>query len=95
MSDVYSYRTRAARRQMCLPIWDVWDILDDWCDEFDLHTKHVLRVMTIASSDGRADRECQAVCLMTLCLRMLRVLFVLDCLYSRVVVLLPRIISDG
>ncbi len=66
-------------------MWDVCGILDDWCDEFDLYTKHVLYAMTIASN-GRADRECQAVCLMTLCLRMLRVLFVLDCLYSRVCV---------
>ncbi len=59
-------------------------ILDDWCDD-DLLTKHGLRAMTSASKE-RADRECQAVCLMTLCLRMLRVLFVLDCLYSMVCV---------
>ena len=83
MSDVYSYRTMAARRMVCLRVWNMVGILDDWCDEFDLHQKHVLRVMTIASS-GRADRECQAVCLMTLRLRMPCVLFVLDCLYSSV-----------
>ena len=85
VTDVYSYRTVAARRWVCLRVWDVCGILDDWCDEFDLYTKHVLYAMTIASN-GRADRECQVVCHMTLGLRMLRVLFVFDCLYSRVCV---------
>ena len=69
-------------------VWDVCGILDDWCGggEFDLYTKHVLYAMTIASN-GRADHECRVVCLMNLGLRMLRVLFVLDCLYSMVCVI--------
>ncbi len=56
------------------------------CDEFDLYTKHVLYAMMMIASNGRADRECRVVCLMNLGLRMLRVLFVLDCLYSMVCV---------
>ena len=43
------------------------------CGEFDLYTKHVLYAMMIASN-GRADRECRVVCLMTLGLRMLETL---------------------